>query len=207
MKRINVDDVLKQAQQKEALPELKIIIKRNPGLKKEPLHLSVDHGTQNFTEIKIIGVTRQQISSGSNPKVPVVDECWADYHKEKLQRKKLSTQIAAMVAAAAGKDDLMAHYEKIEAHSATMRQLYDRARFAEANGKLPDANEDNNAELLALEKKRSRLVDKRCKLQSKIKKGTAKNPDRITNWHLGLDRANAEYDQVDNEIKKITGKV
>jgi hypothetical protein len=150
----------------------------------------------------------------SEPKPPVIDDAhlaskyWGAFNAIKIERNKLSSQIHTMVARGATKSELKGHYQKIESYRPHLVEAFDLARFVERHGNIPEEKKVENrpVDLFSLKDERRKLIDKRCKLQKKIKEGKAKNPTRIAEWELELDQANAAHKLVDEKIKELEGR-
>jgi hypothetical protein len=163
----------------------------------------VQHQPDNTIQVKNAAVVNQ-IQNGV--KSDLATQAWSEYHSVKLERKKLSSQIFRMVEDRSTKAQLKHHYAAITDLQQREGTLYERARFVEQNGKLPETTGHEDHNILQLKDKRRKLVDQRCKLQKKIDLGKAKNPNRFSTWQQDLDRANAEYTFIDEQIQKLTGR-
>lgn len=131
-----------------------------------------------------------------------------EFNAIKLERNKLSSQIWKMVENSASQSELYDHYHKIEAYRPQLQALYDKIDFVKLHGHLPEVKEEQKPEetLYYLKDLKKRLSDKRCKLQKKIQLSEAKNPTKVSDWHIALDLAEAEYEAVELKIKKLEGK-
>ena len=140
---------------------------------------------------------------------PVAEACWNEFNELKIQRGKLSSQIWLLVANCASTEVLKVQYEKIEGMSTELTSLFEQARFAEKHGRAPvSAKPDRNiTEIFALKDERRKLIDLRSKLHKKITVGKAKNPNKVIEWQLELEQADAAYILVDEKIKKAEGKI
>lgn len=169
------------------------------------------------TKVKLIAadkkwVDRKEIDyesiAQSETRSELRGELWKEYDEVMLERNKLSSQIYDMVEDGATQEQLKQHYDNIESYRPALQELFDRARHVDRYGKLPEpkAQENPSLDLLTLKDQKKKLIDRRCKLQAKIKKGEAKNPDRVIAWQLELEQANAEYNHVDDQLKKLGSK-
>lgn len=207
MIRINVNEVLQQAAAdiKTIDPAVSISIKI-PG---EPAETKVVSKTnryptspgRNVPEI-LKEATINKITSAV--KSELSNQAWSEYHKLKLERKKLSSQIFTMVKDGATRAHLKEHYNKIVSLLSNEKVLFDRARHIEQHGAPPEASTDSR-DLLLLKEEKRKLSDERCKLQKKIIIGEAKNPNRFLQWQVRLDQANAEYAIIEEKIREISG--
>jgi hypothetical protein len=212
MKRINVAELLKQAESKKnettTIGTTVVVIKREHRVDPIP-------ATDN-------GISQQQLDSGRQyiqeqvnkaavhhattaVKSDLANAAWKDYHNQKLERKKLSSKTAELVANGATEEDLKRHYSTIKGMLDQGKVLYNRAKHIEAHGSEPGPDQDT-PELLVLKDRKRKLVDLRCKLQKKIETGPAlrKSESKIQNWKLELDRANAEYNIIDEKLKALS---
>jgi hypothetical protein len=196
MIKINVKEVLESRDQK-AKP--RPVIKIGTSVKKVETPVQ-----RNGTDVPgAEAVTARVMQSNA-----LVSQCWGAFSAAKIERNKLSSQIHTMVAAGATKSELKDHYEKIESHRPKLVELFDLSRFVERHGHLPEIKkvDEKPVDITSLKYERSRLIDKRCKLQKKIQVGEAKNPARIAEWQLELDQTNAAYNLVDEKIKELEGR-
>jgi hypothetical protein len=206
---INVKETLQKArEQKQEKPKIKIIL---PGNKTEQIcatrqQITVQSKPDIVLEKEIaVATVIQAVKDGV--KSDLVNKCWSEYHTQKLERKKLSSQIWRMAEDGATKAELTEHYKKITTLQQAERELFERARYADQHGQLPGPDAaNNNADLLNLKEKRRNNVDLRSKLKKKIQAGQAKNPNRPTKWQEEMERAEAEYHVISEQIAKLIGK-
>jgi len=131
-------------------------------------------------------------------------QCRAEYHALKLEQGQLSNTIAAAVA---NGDDLRELYARIESYRPELIKLYERMKHVEQYGELPVPKVVNEVpvDIFLLKDQRKKLIDERCKLNAKIKRGHIKEK-KVQDWQMRLDVANAEYAYVDDKIKHLEGK-
>lgn len=153
----------------------------------------------------------QEPRSKSERKELLVNECWKNFNDIRIERAKLSNTINDLVESSAGTSELIDLYEKIESFRPALEKAFKIARHVEQYGELPAIADDpiappvSTSDIFILKDKKRKLVDKRCKLQAKIKKG--KDPEQISMWQTDLDFAVLEYNEVDEQIKKLEGKL
>jgi len=126
----------------------------------------------------------------------------------RMERDKLSTKISFMVEEGATPDQLKYHYNDIESYRQTLMDYYDKIEYVKRHGCLPaESDPDQEKTLFELKDQKRKLVDKRCKLQAKLTPSAkAQKSERLILWQLELEQANAEYNDVEARIKKMSGK-
>lgn len=132
-----------------------------------------------------------------------------EYADIRMERNKLSSQISIMVEGGATQEALKELYHKIEGYRGALQSHYDKIKYVKQHGQLPEIKSDAQSEetLFELKDKKRRLIDKRCKLQSKLKvSAKPSKPVQIATWELELEQANAEYNDVEKRIKKMEGR-
>jgi hypothetical protein len=70
-------------------------------------------------------------------RIVLVDQCWAEFNAELIERKKLSNQILPLITANASQEELRDLHTKIKSYQPVLEQLHKRARHAEQYGALP----------------------------------------------------------------------
>jgi hypothetical protein len=199
MIRINVHDVLARAAAEKAAPKKlpEINIGQRSTAKNEQVPPSVIHAHKEA----VIDRSRNEIKSD------LVKSLWIEFNAVITERNRLSTQIAHMVERDADQGELRSHYSKIESHRPALQDLYDKIKYAEKHGRLPEAPvKQNEPETIhSLKLQRESLIDKRSKLKSKIAKKKSDNPAKYAEWQLELERANVEYQALCEKIKSIEG--
>lgn len=128
-------------------------------------------------------------------------QCWSDFNDLRIEQAKEANKIHDLVASRASKDVIKALYEKVESYRPELIELYRRAKHVDQYGKLPEAQKPEGDDIYSLKDQKRKLIDKRCKLQVKIKKGEATNAKKLTEWQLELEMANTEYKAVENKLK------
>jgi hypothetical protein len=205
----NTKEVLQQIEEDKLKPKPSIKIeigkkKASPapeykitgGLKPEQIVVNFDD-IESSPETKVVS------------KSSIVSKSWEEFNQAKLERAKLSNEISKLIDQGATRSELAQHYEKIVACEPELQELFDKARHVEQYGALPELKTDEQekpVDIYSLKDERRKLIDKRCKLQKKIKIGEAKNPKKVIEWQLELDQANAHYNHIDEQIKKLEGK-
>ena len=128
-------------------------------------------------------------------------------HEIRIARAKLTNQYNPMIRSGASQTDLKTHYQKIESMTGQLQDIFDKRRHVNKFGRLPDQGGAKQSilsnNILVLKDRKRKLVDKRCKLNVKIKKGEATNAKKLLDWKLELDQANQEYDLVNSKIKEL----
>lgn len=137
------------------------------------------------------------------------DECWAEYNELRIEQAKVANDIHDLIERNASKNEIADLYARVESFRPDLITLFERARHAEQYGALPAVQDKPIASLtdiLLLEKQKRKLIDKRCKLQAKIKKGEVTNSSKVPEWQQDLDLAEIEYNDIDDRLKKMEGK-
>lgn len=133
-------------------------------------------------------------------------QCWAEFNELKIEQGKVSNTIGDVVASGATKAQLRELYAKIEGYRPDLIRLFERARYVDQYGVLPEEKKAAQlpADIYGLKDTKRKLVDLRHKLGKKI--ATAKREDQRLDWEQKLAMANTEYAVVDDQIKKMEGK-
>lgn len=158
---------------------------------------------------------------------PVLDE----FNKVKTDRAKLSNRIMDEVQRGASKEELKDLVDDIKSYQPRLEKLYDQSRHVDQYGKLPQEvtpqKQEPAPDTWALKDKKRKLSDKRSKLLKKLaggewttsvnstgelsldanKKAVARNAKKQKEWQDELDQVNAEYAFVDDQLKRLEGKV
>jgi hypothetical protein len=144
-------------------------------------------------------------------------ELWREYDQVKTERNKLSSQIWKMVQNGADTEELRDHYTKIESFRPTLVDLWMKIEGLKKTGKLPEPKKElapDSSNILELKDQKRKVVDKRSKLQRKIKEAMGNavdapngapikpNSTMLQKWQLELDQANAEYVALSEQIRK-----
>lgn len=144
------------------------------------------------------------------PPEALEQELWQEYNDQfVIPMKKLSSQIAHMVERGATQQELADHYASIESYRPGRIVLYDKIQHLKQYGQLPAAPEpaEENLDPYFLKDRKKKLVDKRCKLNAKLKTSAkASKPEKILEWEQELAQANIEYSEVVEKIKQVEGK-
>ena len=207
MLKINVEEVLRHAdeERKKPKPLPKIVFN---GKEKDKTKQCNDTagGIDNLRDV-LTNITIQRTLEEA--KTDLVSKCWHEFNELKIERNQLASQTWRMVEDGATTQDLKAHYEKIESFRPQLAQLFDSARHAERYGELPQEVKSENGQavdITSLKYEKKKLTEKRSKLKAKIEKGRATQAPKLLEWELKLDRVEAEYDHLDERIKKMEGK-
>lgn len=152
------------------------------------------------THIPITTPPRSQVKS------TLQAQCWAEFNELKIEQGKVSNTIGDVVASGANKAQLQELYAKIESYRPDLIRLFERARYVDQYGVLPEEKKDAQlpTDIYGLKDQKRKLVDLRHKLGKKI--STAKKEDQRLDWEQKLALANTEYAVVDEQIKKMEGK-
>lgn len=143
-------------------------------------------------------------------KTDLEKQLWIEFDALKVERDKLSTQIWKMVENGATQAELKAHYEQIESYRPGLIALYDKINHVKQYGALPAAPEpeEENLDPYYLKDRKKKLVDKRCKLRAKLKtSATPSKPAKILEWEQELAQADLEYQEVEDKLKRVAGKL
>lgn len=208
MLKFNTKQVLANAEEEKKKPKPlpKISIKRT-SQSPEQCSTQQQGGIYNIDKV-MMHITHQRVAE--EIKTDLVSKCWHDYNEVLIERKKLSSMIWRMVADGATTAQLKEHYEKIESYKSQLGELFDRARYAERTGQLPEVIRDIStgqpADISSLKYEKKKKSEKRSKLKVKIERGRATNAPKLAEWELELDQVEAEYNNLEERIKKMEGK-
>lgn len=135
------------------------------------------------------------------------EQCWEEYNTVRIEQAQMSNRIALMVANGASKQELADLHAEIESYRPELQRLFHVARHVDQYGVLPELKVEKQmpSDIFSLKDQKRKLVDVRCKLAKKIKQGSLKE-HKVIEWQLELEKANAEYNQVDEQLKKLEGK-
>lgn len=198
-------DVLKRAEIERLKPKPKPVI--SIGRKKPEGGLKAD-----FVVIDEAQVMEYNPHPITTPKEKLIREIIIEENKLRVERNILSSQIWKMVENGSTSNELKAHYEKIEGYRIPLQQLWDRKRYVEVHGVLPETHatstssdsEPITGNMLELKDRKRKLSDLRCKLKTKLKPSAKPSrAEQIIDWQMQLDRADAEYHQVEEQIKQM----
>lgn len=210
--KINIDQVLKQAEQRknEPVPLPKIRVGKSSAQPDQPVK-----------------------SKPLQPQAPVdqrdmiLKDLWAEISDIKTDRGKLSTRtwylveeikarlqqesqskLKAFLEGELADPELVIHYSKIEALTDRAAEVYEKIKYVEQYGKLPEAPKPSfpdaeSANANALHYEIRRLDDLIYKTQKKIKGVAPKNPTRLNEWREKLAQAEAMRDEKKRELKKL----
>jgi hypothetical protein len=125
----------------------------------------------------------------------------------RIERAKMSNEYHAMIESGASQGEFAANYQKIESVSSQIREVYDARDHVYRFGRLPGMGSAQSSmstsDLLALKDLRRSLINRRCKIKDKLEIGKAKNPNRLANWKLELDKLDTEYFVVQQKINEL----
>ena len=143
-------------------------------------------------------------------KAEIIAELTHEMRELRIARARLSNKIAPMVRSGATQEALAALASDIQSYTDRMKVVYDKMQHVERYGMLPKPKEPDkspleSADLMELRKYARRLVDKRCKLQAKLKPNgkVPVNDARIALWQMELEKSDAEYRAVKEKIRKL----
>jgi hypothetical protein len=196
MIKINVKKVLKEAEIKrntpKPLPKVNIRTK-SPG--HEISHAVIDEAVH--------------IAAPNNSTNSLLHQLEREYADVRMERNKLSSKICTRVEDGADEGELRDIYHKIESYRAALQEYYDKIAYVKQHGHLPEVKQEPEHEftLFELKDQKRKLIDKRCKLQAKMKPSAKSvKPSQLANWQLELEQCNAMYEDVDMRIKKMEGR-
>jgi len=168
--------------------------------------------SQQFSTVDSKQSTVIQSTVDSKPltvdhKTDLLSQCRAEFNELKIEQGKVSNTIAATVAGGASLAELKDLYAQIESYRPDLIKLYQRYKHVQQYGTLPVEQVVNevSVDIFKLKDSRKKLVDERCKLGIKIKRGHIKE-QKVQDWQLRLDEVNAEYAMLDEKIKNLEGK-
>lgn len=200
-------EVLKRAEAERLKPKAKPVI--SIGRKKPSIKIEVD-STNATKSLNILIESAHTLKEDLKQKL--IREIIIEENKLRVERNILSSQIWKMVENGATPGELKTHYEKIESSRIPLQQLWDRKRYVEVHGVLPEdqtSTPTNNSEastsnVLELKDRKRKLSDLRCKLNKKLQPSAKPSrPEQIIDWQMQLDKADAEYHQVEEQIKQL----
>lgn len=198
MIKINVKKVLQEAEIKRNTP--KPLPKVNIRTKSEITHAVVDEAIQDRSNV--FSKTERFTSL-------LLHQLEREYADVRMERNKLSSKICGMVEEGADQSALRAIYHNIESFRVPLQEHYDKIAYVKQHGHLPEVKQESIHEptLFELKDQKRKLIDKRSKLQAKLKPSAkSTKPTQIANWELELEQCNALYEDVDKRIKKLEGR-
>lgn len=160
----------------------------------------------------------------------ILRSLWEQMAKVKKDRAKLSSQTAHLVEDLAKRlemtegitvaeefrignvplPELSRHYARIQGCTEEAIALYDKIKYVEQYGQLPQEEQTPNdvvtldrPDISLLQLELNKLKDLICKTKKKISIGRAKNPLRVIEWKEKLALAEARREDVRLKIKKI----
>lgn len=156
---------------------------------------------------KAMNPDREITQGRAEAKQTLKAQAWHEFNKVLLERKKLSSESYDLVEDGATNATIMEHYHKIKGYQPVLANLFDVARHVEQYGSVPEEKKEDErpADIYSLKDQLRKLIDQRCKLNSKIKRGH-KSQAKVIEWQLELDIANAQYQEVDGKLKTLQGK-
>lgn len=142
------------------------------------------------------------------PQSELLQSLYREFSALKVERNRLSTEIAHLVENGAPQERLKEQYDKIEGYRPRLQDLYDKIEYVSQHGELPVVPEtpEEPETLASLKLKKESLIDERYKLRKKLQKRVAKNPQRCIDWELRLAQADIEYQDICERIKQMEGK-
>ena len=166
-----------------------------------------DKPVETFTKPPVAIVTPTPTIPRSIAKQTLSDQCWAEYNTVRIERAKVSNKIAPLVASGASKEALSELHAEIESYRPELQRLFEVARHVDQYGVLPELKvvQQVPSDIFSLKDQKRKLVDARCKLTKKLKQGSLKD-HKVIEWQLELDKANAEFNMVSDQLKKLEGK-
>jgi len=137
----------------------------------------------------------------------LLQDLWAEFKSRKTDRAKLSNGYHQLLYEQVGSKILSGHYARIEAVSDELKEIYDKIRYVERYGELPEPPKESQEEtdIYKLKEEKRSLVNRRCKVAAKLK-NTTKYPSgssKRQELQAYLDRMNIEYEQVQDKIMSI----
>lgn len=202
---LSVSKVIKEAAIQRAKPKPlpKVVMKVK--VVKPEINITVDD-SQWVEKSNVLLEQVQQLNNDIER--TLLQKLESEYSDVRMERDKLSTRISFLVEEGATPERLMQHYNEIESYRQPLKDYYDKIEYIKRNGCLPaESDPDQEKTLFELKDQKRKLVDKRCKLQVKLKPSAkAQKPERLIMWQLELEQANAEYEEVEKLIKKMSGK-
>jgi hypothetical protein len=207
MIKINVKKVLQEAEIKrntpKPLPKVKMRYK-SPGI---ATHGVVDEAL-SIPDVPL-SVDVVQKFKRYDSKTNLLHQLEGEYADVRMERNKLSSKICTMVEDGADEGELRNIYHKIESYRIPLQEYYDKIAYVKQHGHLPEVKQEPQHEftLFELKDQKRKLIDKRCKLQAKLKPSAKSvKPSQLANWQLELEQCNAMYEDVDMRIKKMEGR-
>jgi hypothetical protein len=199
MIKLNVNQVLREAdaERRKPKPLPKVAVKKARPAGRAAVDKPID---------------QQEATSTDRQDDPTLRILEREYLDVRMQRSKESSKIVSMVEAGAPQEDLRLQYEKIESYRSEIRSKYDQLSYYKQHGQLParpvEEKETKTYTLYELKDRKRKLIDRRCKLQAKLKpSGKPSKPFQIATWQMELDQSTAEYELICDEIKRLDGKI
>lgn len=157
---------------------------------------------------KPVGVEPDIEKSPPEPQSELLQSLYREFSALKVERNRLSTEIAHLVEKRTPKERLKEQYDKIESYRPRLQDLYDKIEYVRQHGELPVVPEapQEPETLASLKLKKESLIDERYKLRKKLQKRVAKNPQRCIDWELRLAQADIEFQDICARIKQMEGK-
>lgn len=166
--------------------------------------------TRRDNDEQIHKYTDTQIHDHVPPvKGQIVAELKGQMADVRKQRGKLSNYYQQLIADNASQAEFKKNYDKIEACTKEMQELYDKIVYVERNGHLPVVKQESNPlesnNLYALKDLRRSLNNRKSKLAAKLKnkihfpEGSAKRQE----MQLEYEKLEAEQDEVRIKIMRL----
>lgn len=210
----SVDEVLKREAQRKVEVEPLPVVEIGPSRARQ-------------VDSEVHAEIRQEIRVNSDKQV-LLAELWAEISSLKTERGKLSTRTSYLVAEITEKlmnespatamsfmagdlpmPEIAEHYEKIQDLTRQATEVWDKIRYVEAHGKLPEAKPKVRAlsldspEISALLHQIRRLDDRIYKTNQKLSGKIPKNPSRGALWKQKLALDEAERLELKLKVKKL----
>lgn len=153
---------------------------------------------------------RKEPTERSRPQLLAqLDEQVLDIRRD---RNKVSNRARERWKSGADETELASLYETINAFTSELQKLWDKRQHVEKFGTLPLETKDvssktqESADVAVMKLEKKKLEEKKSKLRAKLKPN-AKSPYNAARkmfWQEELDRTEAQWNELDQKIKKLS---
>lgn len=144
---------------------------------------------------------------------PVKGQLLAEIIREQADvrkaRGKLSNQYQQLISSNASQAEFKTNYDKIEALTREMQELWDKRQYVERHGKLPPVKQEYNRidsnELFELKDLRRSLNNRKSKLQAKLRNKVSypEGSSKRQEMQMDYEKLEAEQHEVRTKIMRL----